>query len=108
MRGGKPGFYPSLKKGGIPHPIPLDLFDPLGFSKNASPAQKEAGLVKEINNGRAAMLGIMGFVAASKVPGSVPALDGLITPYSGEVMAPFSSTDSALPFVKEMLAAAPF
>eukprot|EP00967_Tisochrysis_lutea_P105248 scaffold160307_cov27-Tisochrysis_lutea.AAC.2 len=108
MRGGKPGFYPSLKKGGIPHPVPFDLFDPFGFSKNASPEKKADGLIKEINNGRAAMLGIMGFVAASKVPGSVPALNGIITPYSGEVMAPFSGSDSALPFVKEMLAAAPF
>jgi len=108
MRGGKPGFYPSLKKGGIPVPVPLDLFDPFGFSAKATPAQKEAGLVKEINNGRAAMLGIMGFVSASKVPGSVPALNGLITPYSGEVMAPFSASDGALPFVSDMLAAAPF
>ena len=36
------------------------------------------------------MLGIMGFVAASKVPGSVPALDGLIKPFDGDVMAPFA------------------
>ena len=40
----------------------------------------------EINNGRLAMLGIMAFLAESKVPGSVPALNGLgIAPYSGEV-----------------------
>ena len=40
----------------------------------------------EINNGRLAMLGIMAFLAESKVPGSVPALGGLgIAPYSGEV-----------------------
>ena len=32
-------------------------------------------------------LGIMGFVSASKVPGSVPALDGIIPPYAGEPMA---------------------
>ena len=29
----------------------------------------------------------MGFVSASKVPGSVPALDGIIPPYAGEPMA---------------------
>ena len=44
----------------------------------------------------------MAFVAEARVPGSVPALNGLITPYSGECMAPFSATDN-LPFVAEML-----
>ena len=43
----------------------------------------------EINNGRLAMIGIMGFLAAEKVPGSVPFLDGIVAPYSGDVMAPF-------------------
>ena len=102
MRGGKPGAFPSLKRG-IPHPVPFDLFDPFGFSKNASPEAKASGLVKEINNGRLAMLGIFGFVAESKVPGSVPALSGLIKPYSGEVMAPFSAGDTILPYVENML-----
>ena len=45
----------------------------------------------EVNNGRLAMIGIMGFLAAGKVPGSVPALNGLVQPYAGNVMAPFSS-----------------
>ena len=45
----------------------------------------------EINNGRAAMLGIMGFVSAAKIPGSVPALEGVVKSYSGECMAPFLS-----------------
>jgi hypothetical protein len=35
------------------------------------------------------MLGIMGFLAEAKVPGSVPLLTGLVKPYGGEVMAPF-------------------
>merc|ERR1712216_1006253 len=34
MPGAKPGFYPSLKKF-VPHPVPFDLFDPFGLSKNA-------------------------------------------------------------------------
>jgi len=102
MKGGKPGAYPSLKEI-FPHPIPFDLYDPFGFSKNATPEKKEKGLLVEINNGRLAMLGIMGFLAESKVPGSVPALSGIVKPYAGEVMAPFAAGDAGLPFVKDML-----
>ena len=101
MRGGKPGFYPPLS-GGIPHPT-LNLFDPFGLSKSASPEKKAAGLRAEINNGRLAQIGIMAFVAEAKVPGSVPALTGVIKPYSGEVMAPFSAVDANLPYVSSML-----
>ena len=66
MRGGKPGFFPSFKggNGGIPHPVPFDLFDPFGLSKNATPQQKETGLLREINNGRLAMIGIVRDAAA--------------------------------------------
>ena len=52
MRGGKPGYFPTFDA--LPHPVPLNLFDPFGFSKNASPEKKAAGLIKEINNGRLA------------------------------------------------------
>lgn len=51
---------------------------------------KERGLLVEINNGRLAMIGIMGFLAEEKVPGAVPALAGLIKPYAGQVMDPFT------------------
>merc|ERR1719199_758236 len=71
MKGGVPGKFPSIKNV-FPHPVPLDLFDPFGLSKNASPEKKARGLLTEINNGRLAMIGIMGFLAESKVPGSVP------------------------------------
>merc|ERR1719409_880423 len=46
MSGGKPGVFPSLK-GVMPHPVPLDLYDPFGFSKNATPEKKERGLLIE-------------------------------------------------------------
>merc|ERR1719460_1686856 len=58
MSGGKPGAYPSLKKV-MPHPVPFDLFDPFGLSKNASPEKKAKGLLAEINNGRLAQVGIL-------------------------------------------------
>jgi hypothetical protein len=107
MRGGKPGAFPSLKKV-IPHPIPFDLFDPFGFQKGKSDEWKSTKLLAEINNGRLAMLGIMAFLAESKVPGSVPALAGLgIKPYAGEIMAPFASGDAGLPFVSDMLSVNP-
>merc|ERR1712087_294481 len=89
MRGGKPGYFPTFDQ--LPHPVPFNLFDPFGFSKNATPEKKEKGLLIEVNNGRLAMIGLMGFLSESKVPGSVPALTGLVKPYSGEIMAPFDA-----------------
>ena len=61
VKGGKPGYYPPFSgffnEQYWPHPLPLNLFDPFGFSKNASPEKKAKGLRAEINNGRLAMLG---------------------------------------------------
>eukprot|EP00900_Chrysochromulina_parva_P003860 jgi/Chrpa1/13475/Chrysochromulina_OHIO_Genome00021644-RA len=90
MRGGKPGYMPTFDQ--LPHPVPFNLFDPFGFSKNASPEKKAKGLLAEINNGRLAQIGIFGFLSESQVPGSVPGLSALgIRPYSGNIMAPFDT-----------------
>ena len=91
MRGGVPGAFPKFSDHTslIPHPVPLNLFDPFGFSKNKSAEDKASGLVKELNNGRLAQIGILGFLAEQKLEGSVPLLKGLVAHYDGEPMAPF-------------------
>jgi hypothetical protein len=90
MRGGKPGYMPTFKAN--VHPVPLNLWDPFGFTKGLSAADKAKKLNAEVNNGRLAMIGIFGFISAQCVPGSVPALDGIIPFYDGDVMAPFLPT----------------
>jgi hypothetical protein len=116
MRGGKPGYFPPfiLPGGGksgvgtleddegaalLPHPVPLNLYDPLNFNKKKSEEWKAQKLNVELNNGRLAMLGLMSFLSEGAIPGSVPALKGLI-PESGAInvmrpldfMTPFSFT----------------
>jgi len=88
-QGRKPGQYPSFGKFRDNIHFVLDLYDPFGFSKNRSDADKENGLVAELNNGRLAQIGIFGFIAADKVAGSVPLLDNIAIPYSGDSMVPF-------------------
>ena len=90
MKGGRPGEYPSFDEipaGFIPFPK-LNLYDPFGIAAKNSPEKKANGLLCEINNGRLAQIGIMGFVSESHLPGSVPALTGLVKPFAGDVMAP--------------------
>jgi len=86
-KGGQPGKFPTFDA--IPHPVPFNLYDPFNFHTKMTDEQKEKRLRAEINNGRLAQLGIFGFLCAQTIPGSVPLLDGVVKPYSGEVMAPF-------------------
>ena len=88
MKGGKPGYFPTFDL--LPHPVPFNLYDPWNVMADKTEEQKAKGRLVEINNGRLAMLGLMGFLSESKVPGSVPFLKGVIAPYAGEVMAPLS------------------
>ena len=59
---------PHYTKGG---PMPPQ-FDPLGFGKNLTPEQMKNKQIKELKNGRLAMVGIMSFFAAATKVGSVP------------------------------------
>merc|ERR1712188_30375 len=101
MRGGKPGYFPTFNE--LPHPVPFNLFDPFGLTKKLSEEAKTKKLEAEINNGRLAMLGLFSLISEARVPGAVPALSGLIKPYSGEVMGPFTVNDASLPGVTTML-----
>jgi hypothetical protein len=90
MRGGDPGAFPKFSESKkIPHPVPFNLFDPLGFSKNRTAEAKARGRISELNNGRLAQIGIIAFLCEQKLAGSVPLLEGLVAPYAGEPMAPF-------------------
>ncbi len=91
MSGGKIGEMPAFSDKYIPGGA-LNLYDPFGWHKNRSEEDKAAGLIKEINNGRLAMLGIFGFLSEQKIEGSVPALKGIVPHYDGEVMAPLAKS----------------
>ena len=90
MSGGKIGYFPPFDAKYIPGGA-LNLYKPFG-SADMSAETKERRLTAEINNGRAAMLGIFGFISEGAVEGSVPALKGIIPHYDGNFMAPFATS----------------
>jgi hypothetical protein len=93
MSGRKAGQYPSFQPFRDNVHFILDLYDPSGLGKNKSEEAKTRGRIAEINNGRLAMIGIFGFLAADSVQGSVPGLleNVGLKGYDGNVMIPFSS-----------------
>jgi len=91
MKGGKPGAYPSFQLFRDEVHWVLDLYDPFNLFKNMSQEKKDRRLAIEINNGRLAMLGIIGFLSADTIEGSVPLLEKIAIPYSGQVMSPFEA-----------------
>merc|ERR1712087_296752 len=104
MSGGKPGQFPAFNTFGVTNPItPLPLFDPFGFTADLSEEEKATKHLREVQNGRLAMIGLFSLISEARVPGAVPALAGYIEPYDGEVMGPFSAADAGLPGVSAML-----
>ena len=68
-KGGKPGYYPPIK-GRVGGQIQFNLYDPFNWFPEQGAESKARGLKSEILNGRAAMIGIMGFCSEAKVPAS--------------------------------------
>ena len=68
-KGGVPGYYPPIK-GNRPELV-FNLYDPLNFFSRMSSEAKEAGLVKEINNGRLAMIGFAAAVGSYIFTGQI-------------------------------------
>jgi len=51
-------------------------YDPIGYFKNKTPAQKDTLRLQELKNGRLAMLALAAYTSEHWIPGSVPFLPG--------------------------------
>merc|ERR1712127_463789 len=67
---------PAAQWDALPTASKLQIFGAIGFLEGWGENSK-------------AMIGIMAFMAEAKLPGAVPGLVGKVTPYTGEIMAPF-------------------
>ena len=68
---------PHYMKGGKPGVVPY-IWDPIGITSKMSEEKLADKRVKEISNGRLAMIGMMSLFAAATKEGSVPFFDHLI------------------------------
>jgi len=73
--GGLPGYFPPIAGRAGFGQVGFNLYDPFNWFDAAYPGKDKArGRQVEINNGRAAMLGIFMMLSESAVPGAVPPL----------------------------------
>lgn len=70
-------FYPGeFWKGGGTREAGDMGYDPLGFFKNKTPAQKNTLRLQELKNGRLAMIAMAAYTAEHWIPGAVPFIPG--------------------------------
>ena len=75
LAGGLPGYFPPIAGRAGFGQVGFNLYDPFNWFDSAYPGKDKArGRQVEINNGRAAMLGIFMMLSESAVPGAVPPL----------------------------------
>ena len=73
----------------LPHWAP-NLYDPFNWHSKMSKEKKQRRLRVEINNGRLAMIGLMGLLSEQSIPGSVPFFTDVVpADYYGNIFAPF-------------------
>mmetsp|Transcript_52774 Transcript_52774/g.87656 ORF Transcript_52774/g.87656 Transcript_52774/m.87656 type:complete len:225 (+) Transcript_52774:38-712(+) len=79
LKGGVPGKIDQLPFDGIEGlwAPKIKFWDPLGFMGALTEEQKATKRLAELKNGRLAMLGLVSFLIAHNLPGSVPLLKGL-------------------------------